>query len=109
MGCASVSHPVGSAFPPRHAGEKSLPCSSHPRHHRRFAVAGIAMSESSLWWGLLFGSIGLGYAMYGKAQRMGVPLACGVALMVFPYLVSNGWAMAIIGGVLVAVPWVVRI
>jgi len=42
-----------------------------------------------LLWGLLFGSIGLGYFIYGKKQRAVVPLVCGLALMLFPYFVSN--------------------
>jgi hypothetical protein len=46
--------------------------------------AGDAMNESWLLWGLLFGSIGLGYFIYGKRQRAVVPLVCGLALMIFP-------------------------
>src|SRR5205807_726702 len=47
------------------------------------------LDTSSLLWGLLFGSIGLGFFVYGRRQKRVVPLACGVALMVFPYFVSN--------------------
>jgi len=32
------------------------------------------MTESILLWGLLFGSIGIGFALYGKQQRAPVPL-----------------------------------
>ncbi len=67
------------------------------------------MSEGWLWWGLLFGSIGLGFFVYGKRQKAPVPLVCGVALMVFPYFVSNLWAMVVLGAVLMAVPWFVRL
>jgi len=35
-------------------------------------------------------------------------LACGIALMVFPYFVSNNWAMVLIGAALMAVPYFVR-
>ncbi len=66
------------------------------------------MSEATLWWGLLFGAIGLGYLAYARRQRAPVPLACGVALLAFPYFVSNAWAMALVGAALVALPWVVR-
>ena len=43
------------------------------------------MDSATLLWGLLFGSIGAGYFIYGKKQRAPVPLVCGIALMVFPY------------------------
>jgi hypothetical protein len=58
---------------------------------------------------LLFGSIGLGYAIYGRKQRAAVPLVCGLALMVFPYFVSNTWLLAGIGAVLIAVPYFLRL
>ena len=47
---------------------------------------------ATLLWGVLFGSIGLGFFIYGKRQGAPVPLACGLLLMVFPYFVSNAWA-----------------
>jgi hypothetical protein len=37
-----------------------------------------------------------------------VPLLCGVALMVFPYFVSNSWLLAGIGAVLCAIPYFLR-
>ena len=58
-----------------------------------------------LLWGLLFGSIGLGYFMYGRKQRSPVPLVCGLALMVFPYFVSNVPLLLAIGAALIAVPY----
>lgn len=67
------------------------------------------MGEASLWWGLLFGSIGLGYLVYGRRQRAAVPLLCGIALVVFPYFVANAWAMVLVGAALIATPWFVRI
>lgn len=67
------------------------------------------MGEASLWWGLLFGSIGLGYLVYGRRQKAAVPLLCGIALIVFPYFVANVWAMVLGGALLLAVPWFVRI
>jgi hypothetical protein len=66
------------------------------------------MNTASLWWGLLFGSIGLGYFMYGKRQGAPVPLLCGLGLMAFPYFVSNDWAMVLIGATLAAIPYFLR-
>ena len=67
------------------------------------------MNEAWLVWGLLFGSIGLGFFVYGKKQKRIVPLACGLALMVFLYFVTNTLLLVSIGIVLVAVPYFVRI
>jgi hypothetical protein len=61
-----------------------------------------------LLWGLLFGSIGLGYFIYGKKQRSIAPLACGLALMVFPYFVSNLMLLVGIGAILVIIPYFLR-
>jgi len=62
-----------------------------------------------LLWGLLFGSIGLGYFIYGRKQRAAVPLVTGLALMVFPYFVSNAWLLVGVGVVLAAIPYFVRL
>ena len=65
-------------------------------------------NTATLIWGLIFGSIGLGYFIYGKKQKRGVPLASGIALMVFPYFVSNTYLIVIIGIVLLALPYYFR-
>ncbi|MEO8460580.1 MAG: hypothetical protein ABI451_08635 [Dokdonella sp.] len=66
-------------------------------------------TEASLVWGLLFGCIGLGYFLYGKQQRKAIPFMCGVGLMLFPYFVSNSIVMVLIGAILMAIPYFVRI
>lgn len=66
------------------------------------------MSTSSLLWGMLFGSVGLGFFVYGKKQGAMVPLFCGLALMVFPYFVSNVILLVAIGIALMAIPYFVR-
>jgi len=65
-------------------------------------------SEASLIWGLLFGSVGLAYFIYGKKQKRGVPFASGIGLMVFPYFVSNSYLTVIIGAALIALPYFLR-
>jgi hypothetical protein len=67
------------------------------------------LNESLLLWGLLFGSIGLGFFVYGKKQRSVVPLVCGLALMAFPYFVSNTILVVVIGIVLMVIPYFLRI
>lgn len=66
------------------------------------------MNTSSLLWGLLFGSIGLGFFVYGRRQKVVVPLVCGVALMIFPYFVSNTVLLVALGVVLIAIPYFIR-
>jgi hypothetical protein len=65
--------------------------------------------QAWLLWGLLFGSIGLGYFIYGKRQRAVVPLLCGITLMVFPYFESNLVLLIGIGTVLTALPYFFRL
>jgi hypothetical protein len=57
---------------------------------------------------LFFGSIGLGYFIYGKKQKALVPLFCGLALRIFPYLVSNVLLLVGIGILLAAIPYFLR-
>ena len=67
------------------------------------------MSASTLFWGILFGAIGLGFFIYGKKQQAIVPLVCGLVLMVFPYFVSDTWLLIAIGAALTAIPYFVRV
>ena len=65
--------------------------------------------QAALLWGVLFGSIGLGFLIYGKKQRAIVPLLCGVALIIYPYFVSNVILLVAIGIVLMAIPYFIRL
>jgi hypothetical protein len=58
---------------------------------------------------VLFGAIGSGFFIYGKRQGAPVPLVCGIALMVFPYFISNAWATVAVGVLLMAIPYFVRV
>lgn len=62
-----------------------------------------------LLWGLLFGSIGFGFFIYGKKQKAVVPLITGIMLCVVPYFIANVYVLVGVGVVLVAIPFVVRI
>jgi hypothetical protein len=66
------------------------------------------MTTATLLWSVLFGAIGLGFLVYGKQQRVIVPLACGLALMIFPYFISNTALLVAVGIGLVAIPYFVR-
>jgi predicted membrane protein len=67
------------------------------------------VNTSSLLWSVLFSAVGMGYSIYGKRQRAPVPLICGMALMVYPYFVSNNILLVAIGVVLMAVPYFIRL
>jgi hypothetical protein len=67
------------------------------------------MNTSTLIWGVLFGSIGLGFFVYGKRQKAVIPLLCGLGLMVFPYFISNSIILVLVGTVLVALPYFIKI
>jgi len=66
-------------------------------------------SEAELLWGLLFGSVGLGFFLYGKKQERLVPLVCGLALMVYPYFMPNAVVLVLMGVVLIAIPYFFRV
>ena len=65
-------------------------------------------SISTLMWGIIFGSIGLGFLVYGKKRKALIPILSGIGLMVFPYFISNIYIMILSGIVLVALPYFVR-
>ena len=48
-------------------------------------------------WGIVFGSIGAGYFLYGKNQQNFVALLSGIALCVIPYLATTALWMIQIG------------
>lgn len=66
-------------------------------------------STAVLLWGLLFGSIGFGFFIYGKKQKAVVPLITGIVLCVVPYFIANVYVLVGVGVVLVATPFVVRL
>lgn len=61
-----------------------------------------------LFLAMLFGCVGLGFFVYGKRQSATVPLLAGLALMVFPYFVTNVPGLLLIGCALVALPYFFR-
>jgi type II secretory pathway component PulF len=66
-------------------------------------------SAAGLLWGVFFSSLGLGYFMYGKKQKAAVPFACGVALMLYPYFVTNTIMLVVVGVTLAVIPYFVKL
>jgi hypothetical protein len=84
----------------------------HKLHARRSTAAlseeKVLMDTSTLMWGVILGSIGLGFFIYGKKQKAIVPLISGTGLMVFPYFVSNVFILVATGVVFVALPFLLK-
>jgi ABC-type transport system involved in multi-copper enzyme maturation permease subunit len=66
------------------------------------------VTQGQILLGLLFGSIGLAFFMYGKKQQRAVPLVCGIALMVYPYFVPSTMWLIVVGVALCALPYFYR-
>jgi hypothetical protein len=64
---------------------------------------------TTLMFSMLFGSIGLGYFMYGKKQHKLVPLLAGIVLCMYPYFMSNVSALVGVGILFTVVPWFIRL
>lgn len=58
--------------------------------------------SSYLFAALIWGSIGLGFAIYGRRQKAAVPLLGGILLMGISYLISSALYMSLAGIILVA-------
>ena len=66
------------------------------------------MNSTQLFLGVIFSSIGLGYFLYGKKQKMTVPFVVGLFLMVFPYYIESNVLLSGIGIVLSVIPYFLR-
>lgn len=58
----------------------------------------------TLFLGLIFGTIGTAYLIYGRKQHDGMSLIVGFLLIIYPYIFSNALLIIAIGIVLSAVP-----
>lgn len=67
------------------------------------------MNTTQLLLGVLFSSIGLGYFIYGKKQKVIVPLVCGLILMIFPYFVEATALLLTLGTALSILPYFIRL
>jgi hypothetical protein len=57
------------------------------------------LSAANLIGGFVFGSIGFIAFVYGKRMNLWKPMFLGIALMIYPYFVSNDLAMIAIGAI----------
>jgi len=63
------------------------------------------LNSNTLFASLIWGSIGVGFFIYGKRQREWVPMAGGVALIAVSYFVSNWLWMSLASLALIAGIW----
>ncbi|MHC3122429.1 amino acid transport protein [Acinetobacter sp. GN11] len=66
------------------------------------------MNTTQLFLGVIFSSIGLGYFLYGKKQKMTVPFTVSLALMIFPYFIESNVLLSGIGTLLSVIPYFLR-
>lgn len=67
------------------------------------------METSPLLLSVFFSSVGLGYFIYGKKQKVLVPFLCGLILIIFPYFIENTWLIVLIGGVFMGIPYFISL
>ncbi len=63
-------------------------------------------------WGalasLFFSCVGLFYFKRGRSENDTNKMVCGVALLLYPYFVTNTLYITLIGAALTAAPWVLE-
>ena len=65
-------------------------------------------SPAALFGSLMFGAIGMGAFIYGKKMALWKPMVIGLALMAYPYVVSQTWLLYLVGCALSAALFVFR-
>ncbi len=61
-----------------------------------------------LFYGLIFGSVGTGFFIYGRKQRAPIPLVCGLILFILPYIISSESIMVFAGVLVCAIPFIIK-
>lgn len=62
------------------------------------------MDTAILVWGLIFSSIGIGYFIYGRRQSNMAVRWCGLALILYPYLMTDALTMVAVGVGIMLIP-----
>lgn len=66
------------------------------------------MDTTSLMLSLLFGSLGMGFLLYGKKAGQMIPAGVGLALMICPYFIPHAGILLIVCLALTALPFFLR-
>jgi hypothetical protein len=67
------------------------------------------MDFRMLMIGVIAGSIGMGYFVYGKKQAKAMPIISGIGLCVVPYFIGNIALLILVCLVLIAAPFLTEI
>ncbi len=59
----------------------------------------LQLDPANLIGGFIFGSIGFVAFVYGKRMNLSKIMFCGLALMIFPYFISDNLSIYLIGAV----------
>jgi hypothetical protein len=65
--------------------------------------------EATPWWRMVFGAIGFGFCVCCKRRKAQISRVFWIGQIVFPYLVSNTWAMPLADAALITIPYFMRI
>ena len=69
----------------------------------------ISLDSKFLFASLIWGSIGVGYFIYGKKQQAAIPMVGGAVMVAISYLVGSWFWMSLFGlGLMLAVYWLVK-
>ena len=66
------------------------------------------MDTGSLLSGIVLGSLGVGYFIYGKRQARILAFCCGLLLCALPYLIDSLWLLWLVCIPLLLLPWFIR-
>jgi hypothetical protein len=64
---------------------------------------------TSLIIGLIFGSIGVGYCIYGKKQSHIVAFLAGIFLIALPYAIDSNVALIVVSLIIMALPKYIKL
>jgi hypothetical protein len=65
----------------------------------------MSFDATELFIGLVAGTFGMAYFIYGKKQSRFAAMISGVLLCVYPYVVSGTVWLCVVGALLLAVPF----
>ena len=66
------------------------------------------MDTGTIFAGIIFGSIGVVAFIYGKKQSEWKPMVIGIALIAYPYFISNPILQWVIGALLTLMLFIFR-
>jgi hypothetical protein len=67
------------------------------------------LDTSNLLLGLVFGSIGIGYCIYGRKQRRHEVFVAGLLLCGMPYFIDNNWLLLAISVAVMFAPKFIKL